>query len=234
MTSAARPTFLPAVGGHSLRDTGAAPTHITRAKEQTAHTKLKQRADRIDDNTGAIDFKRKLEDREQEHSAKKNRNVLLGPGRGEDPEVASARRALIQAENIDADDSDDPGSSGTSSDDNSDDNSDDDDDDTAELMRELAKIKRERAEELERQESEKLAQETRELEERAMTGNPLLQATNVGTSSGSSNFTVKRRWDDDVIFKNQGKGTGENGRKQFINDMLRSDFHRKFMNKYVR
>jgi hypothetical protein len=41
---------------------------------------------------------------------------------------------------------------------------------------------------------------------------------------------MKRRWDDDVVFKNQARGTEERGKKkEFINDMLRSDFHKKFM-----
>jgi protein CWC15 len=41
---------------------------------------------------------------------------------------------------------------------------------------------------------------------------------------------MKRRWDDDVVFKNQARGTDDkNKKKEFINDMLRSDFHKKFM-----
>lgn len=57
-------------------------------------------------------------------------------------------------------------------------------------------------------------------------GNPLLNTTD---------FTVKRRWDDDVIFKNQARGTDDKGKKpEFINDVLRSHFHKKFMSKYVR
>ena len=41
------------------------------------------------------------------------------------------------------------------------------------------------------------------------------------------------RWDDDVVFKNQAKGLQEKPEKRFINDMLRSDFHKKFMSKYI-
>lgn len=52
-------------------------------------------------------------------------------------------------------------------------------------------------------------------------GNPLLNPRD---------FTIKRRWDDDVVFKNQARGTEDRGKKkEFINDMLRSDFHKKFM-----
>ena len=39
-------------------------------------------------------------------------------------------------------------------------------------------------------------------------GNPLLNP---------QSFEVKRRWDDDVIFKNQARGTEQKGRKEFVN-----------------
>ncbi|KAL3953607.1 hypothetical protein ACCO45_011563 [Purpureocillium lilacinum] len=54
-------------------------------------------------------------------------------------------------------------------------------------------------------------------------------------SLNKQDFTMKRRWDDDVVFKNQARGTEDKGKKkEFVNDLLRSDFHRRFMNKYVR
>ena len=65
-----------------------------------------------------------------------------------------------------------------------------------------------------------------------MRGNPLIK--NPGGGGGSSNFTVKRRWDDDVIFKNCARGVDEKPRQKFINDTLRSEFHKKFMDKYVK
>ena len=40
------------------------------------------------------------------------------------------------------------------------------------------------------------------------------------------------RWDDDVVFKNQAQEKKQD--KQFVNDLLRSDFHKKFMNKYIK
>ncbi|KAJ3100976.1 hypothetical protein HDU97_001732 [Phlyctochytrium planicorne] len=124
-------------------------------------------------------------------------------------------------------------------DDNEDDDDDDDDDDdeeedTAELLRELAKIKKERAEEKERQERERQEMEEKAREEAIMTGNPLLNKGPESQALTTRNFSVKRRWDDDVVFKNQAKGQDEKVKKRFINDLLRSDFHRKFMTKYVR
>jgi protein CWC15 len=45
---------------------------------------------------------------------------------------------------------------------------------------------------------------------------------------------VKRRWDDDVVFKNCAKGDDKVAVKGFINDTLRSDFHKKFMERYIK
>lgn len=110
----------------------------------------------------------------------------------------------------------------------------DDEDDTAELLRELEKIKRERAEEKERQERIQREEEEKAREAQVAAGNPLLDMPEASAaSSGPKDFSVKRRWDEDVIFKNQARGMDDKPKKRFINDTLRSDFHRKFMNKYV-
>lgn len=46
---------------------------------------------------------------------------------------------------------------------------------------------------------------------------------------------VSFRWDDDVVFKNCAKGIDEAKRdKRFVNDTLRSEFHKKFMEKYIK
>ncbi|KAF9155954.1 hypothetical protein DFQ27_009101 [Actinomortierella ambigua] len=143
------------------------------------------------------------------------------------------RRLLQEASRLDKDASDDD-SAGSSSDSDgssdSDDDDDEDEDDTAELLRELEKIKRERAEEKERQERQEREQAEREREAQAAAGNPLLD---LGSDGKPKDFTVKRRWDDDVIFKNQARGIDDKPKKRFVNDTLRSDFHRKFMSKYV-
>ena len=98
---------------------------------------------------------------------------------------------------------------------------DDEEDETAALMRELEKIKKERAEAKAKEERERAAEEEEQREIDVARGNPLLN---------KADFTMKRRWDDDVVFKNQASGTEDrNKKKEFINDMLRSDFHKKFM-----
>ena len=69
-----------------------------------------------------------------------------------------------------------------------------------------------------------------ERESAVLQGNPLLDPTRAG---GTSSFAVKRRWDDDVVFKNQSREPKREGRR-FINDTVRNDFHRRFLNKYVK
>jgi protein CWC15 len=53
------------------------------------------------------------------------------------------------------------------------------------------------------------------------------------TASRAAYAQVKRRWDDDVVFKNQAR-TEPKRQKRFINDTVRSDFHRRFLDRYVK
>ncbi|ESZ92656.1 hypothetical protein SBOR_6961 [Sclerotinia borealis F-4128] len=235
MTTAHRPTFDPARGKEAQRG----PAYHQRLLP--AHTQLKFRkpGQGGDATTEVRDLRAELLQAEAAHFAKttggsstaiedaksvtntSKRQLENGSAEDdeEDPE-AKRRRILEETRDIDAD-SDDAGES-----DSSDDDSDDDEDETAELQRELEKIKRERAEKREEEERERLAVEDAEREHDIALGNPLL---NVKTD-----FNVKRRWDDDVIFKNQARGTEDKGKKEFVNDLLRSDFHKRFMSKYVR
>lgn len=78
-------------------------------------------------------------------------------------------------------------------------------------MRELEKIKRERAEQKAREEAEQSKQVQEQREEDIALGNPLLNP---------KAFNVKRRWDDDVVFKNQARGTEQKGNREFVNVRL--------------
>lgn len=122
-------------------------------------------------------------------------------GEGEEDPEAKRRRILEETRDIDADS--DGGDSESSSEEES-----DEEDETAELMRELEKIKRERAEQKAREEAEQAKQAQEEREENIALGNPLLNP---------KAFNVKRRWDDDVVFKNQARGTEQTGNKEFVN-----------------
>lgn len=48
----------------------------------------------------------------------------------------------------------------------------------------------------------------------------------------SEDYSLKRKWYDDTVFKNQAKKE-KKPVKRFINDTVRSDFHRKFMYKSI-
>ncbi|KAJ2890876.1 hypothetical protein MKZ38_001253 [Zalerion maritima] len=157
------------------------------------------------------------------------------PGDAEDPDT-KRRRILVQTRDIDADsssgpsdaedDDDNPSSSDSSSDEDS-----DSEDEQEELMRELERVKREKTLKREKEEAERRRQEEDARARDIAMGNPLLNNNN----AKPSDFMVKRRWDDDVVFKNQARDADEKNRpKEFVNDMLRSDFHKRFMGKYVR
>ncbi|KAF4982390.1 hypothetical protein FZEAL_1979 [Fusarium zealandicum] len=238
MTTAHRPTFDPAVGKEALRG----PAYHQRLLP--AHTQLKYRqtgqGGDADDAPGR-DLAAELLAAESVHFSKKNGGPALLEDADEDDEVGLSggakrslpstsgededldtkrRRILAETRDIDADDD-------SEEDDNDDDEDDDSDEDSdAELQRELDRVRREREERKKKEEAERLKEENEARERNIALGNPLLN---------KQDFNMKRRWDDDVVFKNQARGTEEKGKKkEFVNDLLRSDFHRRFMSKYVR
>lgn len=207
MTSAARPTWSAALGsGSGLRDgSSAAPTLQTCAKDQPGHLKLKMR-DLLSETTATEAPKTTL---------------IIGDS---DEEIGEASK---DDKNVDADGDGDNEKETL----DSQDSLTDDDDDEEELMRELEKIKRER-------EAERLARELKEAESDPhviLAGNPLLSSSNnTSATTTAAAFGVKRRWDDDVVFKNQARGIEDRPQKRFINDTTRSDFHRRFLDKFIR
>ena len=135
-----------------------------------------------------------------------------------------------------------PGRSGGASaaaddDDDDDDDEDDDDDDEEdeeeELMRELERIKKERAAEAAKRQKEEKEEAANERDSSILQGNPLLDPSKLGAGGAGGSFAVKRRWDDDVVFKNQSREPKKEARR-FINDTVRNDFHKRFLNKYVK
>ena len=125
--------------------------------------------------------------------------------------------------NLDASDDDDD------NDDDSDLDDSDDEDEEAALQAELAKIRNERAAMKARADAEAVADEQAQMEEAALTGNPLLNST-----ASSSNGKLKRRWNDDVVFRNQARSEPDQNKKRFINDTVRNDFHKRFLNKFMK
>ncbi|PKY01351.1 Cwf15/Cwc15 cell cycle control protein [Aspergillus campestris IBT 28561] len=234
MTTAHRPTFDPAQGKEALRG----PAYHQRLLPAYTHLKTRQQGQGNESESQTRDLRAELLQAEATHFAKKNGVPVDAPaidnatpkrqledappggdatGLEEDPE-AKRRRILEESRDIDAD-------SDGSEEESSDEESDDDEDESAELMRELEKIKKERLEQKEKEERERAVEEEEKREVDIARGNPLLNA---------QEFNMKRRWDDDVVFKNQARGTEDKRGKEFVNDLLRSDFHKRFMSKYVR
>ena len=222
MTSAARPTWSAALGsGGGLRDgSSAAPTLQTCAKDQPGHLKLKLRQIGQDapEELRARDFRNENLDTNTTSSSRTAVGLISGDSDVEIEDSDSENGEKNTLERFNSDD-----------DINESEAFEEDDDEEAELMLELEKIRRER-------ESEKIAKERKAAEKdphSVLAGNPLL-ATLKTSENEASSFGAKRRWDDDVVFKNQAKGIDEKPEKRFINDTTRSDFHRRFMDKFIK
>ncbi|BFZ00271.1 hypothetical protein BsWGS_03310 [Bradybaena similaris] len=217
MTTAARPTWDTAKGGRGKGEGDlSALSKQYSSRDLPSHTKSKYRQDGqgTQEDLRNRDFRRELEERERSTRDKRDRGRDSGSSK-------RPRIDQIPAANLDADDPVD--------DDEDEDNS-DDDDDTAELLAELQRIKKERIEEKTKMDSERKAEEERIRTENILMGNPLMQPE----KQSATDFKVKRRWDDDVVFKNCAKGEETRTSRGFINDTLRSEFHKKFMEKYVK
>lgn len=258
MTTAHRPTFDPARGKEAARG----EAYHQRLLPAHKSLKFRQATQGAPDEQARRNLRAELLRAEAKHYAKKNGQELadedddeapagqrLGIEGGEDAvgggikrklEIAASahadgadegaeeedyeakkRRVLEETRDIDADSD----SSEESEEDSEDEESEDEE---AELRRELAKIKAERAEAAAKAAAEQEKKDEEQRERDIALGNPLL-------NPHKEDYGVKRRWDDDVVFKNQARGTEDRGKeKRFVNDLLRSDFHRRFMDKYVR
>lgn len=169
------------------------------------------------------DYKNELEGRERKAREERNKekhyktsgssagSIISGQIMAGSTSGRSSNRRNIDADDV-LDDSDD---------------SSDDEDETADLLNELNKIKAEREEERKIEEVKKQEEEERIRTENILSGNPLLNADKKKSTA------VKRRWDDDVVFKNCARQEPEK-KKNFVNDTIRSDFHRRFMYKYIK
>ncbi|GMK59677.1 hypothetical protein CspeluHIS016_0802830 [Cutaneotrichosporon spelunceum] len=250
MSQAHRPTWNPTMGRESK-----AGTQQVAKLALASHTKLKfrQPGQTTASDVARRDLRAELAAAERAAQDKKRKAAGLPPlasagaiengdANGEDEAAAKRRKVLEEAAELDRDDSDsedEEEGDGAEEEGDDDSDSDSDDDDTAALMAELARIKAERAEEKARLEAEANEGAARDRDEEIATGNPLLnlqaalgQATTSSTSSAG--FSVKRRWDDDLIFKNQAVTLDNPKKGEFVNDLLRSEFHKKFMQKFIK
>ncbi|KAL1689257.1 Cwf15/Cwc15 cell cycle control protein-domain-containing protein [Schizophyllum commune] len=274
MSTAHRPTWDPA----QAKDVKGVSRQFS-VRDMASHTKLKfrQAGQTSQDEVKKRDLRAELFAAELEAKNKKRKaegkpplSIESGTSESGQDEESNKRRKLLQ-EALEADkdsDEEEEGEEGekkskagdAEEDEEDDSDEDEDEDDTDELLRELEKIKRERAEEKARQEREQSATDAVAREAEIATANPLLnlaaalgqqQPQGLNTTAPGS-FAVKRRWDDgawwplvegwaaeltvlaDLIFKNQAMDTRDKNDRGFVNDLLRTEFHKKFMAKFIK
>jgi protein CWC15 len=263
MTTAHRPTWKAAVGRADRGEGGVGfggrgISTKTSALDAPAHTKLKfrpghesQQHRQSEEEKEAL--KRKLLELEEIESTKAGISKLVRygarPAVDEALEERAKQRLLKQTAEVDeralrekyddsdagggADGSDDSDLDASDEDDTDLDGNDDSDDDDSEddeeaLQAELAKIRAEREASKRKEEEAVSAREQALEEESALVGNPLLL-----DPESSSGARGKRRWNEDVVFRNQARNEPA-PKKRFINDTVRNDFHRRFLNKFIR
>ncbi|KDP39321.1 hypothetical protein JCGZ_01078 [Jatropha curcas] len=217
MTTAARPTWAPAKGGNEQGGTRIfGPSQKYSSRDLAAHTNLKPRKEGQDtqEELQKRNLRDELEERERRHFSSKDKsynddrdsrksNQLLLEGNKRDTEDR------IMPRTVDADDSDVEVNN-----------------DNERLLLLLDKSKLHLISDCFISEEQlRAAEELKVKEEQLLRGNPLL--------NNPTSFSVKRRWDDDVVFKNQARGETKTP-KRFINDTIRNDFHRKFLQKYMK
>ncbi|KAH9485610.1 Pre-mRNA-splicing factor cwc15 [Psilocybe cubensis] len=259
MSTAHRPTWDPA----QAKDVKGGSRQFS-VRDMAAHTKLKFRqvGQTSANEVKKRDLRAELLAAEQEARNKKRKAEGKPPLVEDTPapadEESNKRRKLLEeALELDKDDDDEEEEEEKDKgddDDESEEDSDEEEDDTAELLRELEKIKRERAAEKERLEREQSESAAASREAEIATANPLLnlaaalgQQTQGGVNTTvPGTFQVKKRWDDgkfshlrdyntyfdpisaisaDLIFKNQAM-TQKSTQGNFVNDLLRTEFHK--------
>lgn len=223
MTTAHRPTYKAAIAREDQANNRLiGRSQQVQSRDVTQNLNLKMREGKQKAGDDRDEMRKKLQDKETAHFKKVGREKKGGPTSNKELLELKAKDEAELAVPNDLDKDDTDSDAGDSSEISGDEGS---DDETEELMRELEKIKKERAIEEERKERERAAKEQKDRSEEILQGNPLLhEEAELGA--------MKRRWDDDVVFKNQSRSEPVK-KKRFINDTIRNDFHRKFLSKYI-
>ena len=242
MTTAHRPTWTAARehgNEFGVYSSGGVRSAMAHARDVPNQLKMKYRTghqlEGIADATPE-DYAARLDAAERSSGAPQGQLLLAADARvarapDQLRDVAVAPGALDAYDDRDASD-------GEGSDSDSDSDSDDDDDGAA-LRAELEKIRAERDAERRREEDEAAAAKA------AAATNPLLDPAPPGERNHGAfgdlllirtqapSGAVKRRWNDDVVFRHQARGAPEKKGRTFVNDTIRNDFHKRFLAKYI-
>ncbi|EKX73398.1 conserved hypothetical protein [Theileria equi strain WA] len=227
MSTAHRPTWYTAIGRAPDAHSGTAAVS---SKDLPSHKELKRRAPiSIETSEGtkvqkANEQKRILREKLESTEAAHKTKALIEEKVGVTKNFLSledATKLLNQDINAFPEDEDDYVDEAAV---------DDEDDEEAILLRELEKIKKEKEEIRLKEQQEQL--QSQEHREKILSQNPLLNITSQAS-----------RWDEDVVFKNPRREVKEKPEfvlliyihdlYRFINDVVRSEFHKRFLHKYV-
>lgn len=104
--------------------------------------------------------------------------------------------------------------------DSDDESTDEEDDDEAEIAKELARIRKQRL-------------ESANMNDKEMNSEAELSVYSTDNDEASGVGRLKRRWGADVVFRNQAK-LDKKQPTRFVNDTNRNDFHRRFLNRYMK
>ena len=226
-----KPTYNPIKGRPAFN----LPTRMTNVRHQNAHMTMKLRKS---GQSSVSEQKTKDYKNDLEEGAAKEEKKARGAGQADalvNPEEKANRALLLtDAEGSKKEYNDDDAIEGSDDEedfDSSDDESNSDEDDEQELQAELERIRAERASAQSNREQEEKEQKELEHRESAVKSNPLLSGDFDNSTSDVSK--IKRRWNEDVVFKNQARDEPDT-KKRFINDTVRSDFHRSFMRKFIK
>lgn len=235
---------------------GAFKSQVTHSRDLAAETTLKQRTTTFDANqsleTRAILLERLLSMESKAKDGKINQGILRpiesvrieALSEQKQLEAASNRRAMlkdlnsfqnpydddddeeflpakrVKEGNLDSPSIDDDDSESNESSDSSDESEDESEDEEIALMRELERIKAER-----RAEADRKATEAKKIEDQIKREEMVRAESSAGT--------LTRGWTEDTVFKHQSRTIVKSKESTYINDAPKSEFHKKFMNKYI-
>mmetsp|Transcript_403 Transcript_403/g.818 ORF Transcript_403/g.818 Transcript_403/m.818 type:complete len:234 (+) Transcript_403:86-787(+) len=233
MTTAHRPTWVAGKGeasDYGNWSLGGKVSGQFSVKDMPGHTKLKMRQGEQIPDFVTRDELESAEDKALDGKLKAKKRSALEDS-SSSTVLGGAKPLMLKAEEVDTerinrkyDDGDDEEEEEDSDLDSS---SDEDEEDDEELLqRELEKIKAEREKVRLEKEAEEAAIAEKTASDAALLGNPLM----LGATKSSQ---VKRKWNDDVVFKNQAR-TEPEAKKRFVNDTIRNDFHRRFLAKFAK
>jgi protein CWC15 len=161
------------------------------------------------------DFGSEAEDISENFGRPQKRTKGLGTDMDDGEEDVAYKKAATTGQGRDQDEDEED-------DEDKDENDDDDDDDEMAVLLEYERIKKSREEKERKEKEAKYENLTTEEQEEIIKGNPIFD----------NSYSLDKRWYEETVFRNQAK-TEPKAKKRSINDTVRSDFHKKFLKKYI-